>query len=442
MRFLTNSRLFGLLALLTLTRAEQNGTEAETDTPYFTIESSAATVYYDLKGGNTCSNIFGGNWSVVTGMTGPDATPPACEWTRGKSLTELDKVTPIAMNNLLVDNDLLNWCGRIVNVYKADGTPYVMDSGPFFIWDGCEYCGKDDIIDMSAEAIIGLQDQIPQSNSGCDNPQGLRVEVTNDYYWKLQYGGNVIEDPTEADKGSGTFGGPVPTAVTTQGVGSIDWNNPTATEAQSQQVSSATAAISTSSPVVGVSSLTSGAVSLSQTGAGDVPIGMPTSIPQSLSSSVPSTSSGGIESPIVSISQSATTEVESSIGSTAIPSAQSSSASGVVGGAATSNSSLFGVNAFASDTGVSSVPTSAQSAPVASSSSVASGNAVPSASGQLDMEIPGSEEADCEKGTYSCNGLQLRICGDIQSGSSKIGWIPTGQCPTQCEAECGVNMCN
>ncbi|WWC94370.1 hypothetical protein V866_001212 [Kwoniella sp. B9012] len=442
MRFSLYSRLFGLLALLTSTEAEQNGTGAGTDTPYFTIDSSAATVYYDLKGGNTCSNIFGENWSVVTGMTGPEATAPACEWTRGKSLTELDLVTPIAMNNLLIDNDLLNWCGRIVNVYKADGTPYVMDSGPFFIWDGCENCGKDDIIDMSAEAIIGLQDQIPQSNSGCDNPRGLRVEVTNDYYWKLQYGGNVVENPTEADKGSGTFAGPIPTAVTTTGVGSIDWNNPTATQAQSRQVSSATAAILTTSPGAGVSSLASVAVSHSQTGAGNVPTGLPTSIPQGISSSVPSSSSGGMPSPGVSISQSATTEVRSSIGSTAIPSAQSSSASGVVGGATTSNGSLPGVNAFASDTGVPLVPTSAQSAPVASSSSVANGIAGPSASGQLGMEIPGSEEAGCEKGTYSCNGLQLRICGDIQSGSSKIGWIPTGQCPTQCEADCGVIMCN
>ncbi|WVQ67486.1 uncharacterized protein L199_005686 [Kwoniella botswanensis] len=442
MRPSSYSRLFGLLTLLTSTRAEQNGTGSGTETPYFTIESSAATVYYDLKGGNTCSNIFGENWSVATGMTGPEATAPACEWTRGKSLTELDMVTPIAMNNLLIDNDLLNWCGRIVNVYKADGIPYVMDSGPFFIWDGCENCGKDDIIDMSAEAIIGLQDQIPQSNSGCDNPQGLRIEVTNDYYWKLQYGGNVIENPTEADKGSGTFAGPIPTAVTTSGVGSIDWNNPTATQAQSQQVSSATAAILTSSPGAGVSSPTSGAVGHSQTGVGNVPTGMPASVPQSISSSVPNSSSGGVPSPIVSVSLSATTEVRSSDGTTAIPSAQPSSVSGFVGGAATSNGSLPGVNAFASNAGIPSIPTSPQTASVASISSVASGNTVPSASGQLGIELPGSEEADCDKGTYSCNDLQLRICGDIQSGSSRIGWIPTGQCPTQCEADCGVIMCN
>nr|XP_018262676.1 uncharacterized protein I303_04155 [Kwoniella dejecticola CBS 10117]OBR84834.1 hypothetical protein I303_04155 [Kwoniella dejecticola CBS 10117] len=429
-----NKSLLAVLGLLALTSAAPTGEQ-----PYFSIEKSAATVYYDMTNTDACGAVFGNNWSVTTGMTGPNAQPPACEWTRGKTLSEIGSATPIAFNHLLVDNDLLNWCGRIVNIYKADGTQYTMNGEPFFIWDGCGDCAIKDRVDLSSEALIGLQDH-STGTSGCDNPEGLRVEVTNDYHWKLLDGGEVNENPTEADRGTGTFVGPIPTAVTHSGPSAAGGASATAAGAggasSPTQVLPLTSAAAATDTLNGAASIVTSVPAISSVLASV----QPTSIPPQVSASAPlgATTAPGSLPPVGS-------------GSATLPGGYGPPSS-IPAGILTS-APVPGVNAFAegsdSSSSASAQATDAASASVGStvlgsaandvasaatsvippvgSLDVGDGNATSSDSAGVGSEIPNSEESDCEPGTYSCNGLELRICGNIQAGTAKVGKLLTSR---------------
>nr|XP_019007467.1 uncharacterized protein I206_07725 [Kwoniella pini CBS 10737]OCF46248.1 hypothetical protein I206_07725 [Kwoniella pini CBS 10737] len=414
---ISNGLLFGLVGVLTFARAAPTR-----EPPYFTLESAEATVYYDLTGQDACANTFGPNWSETTGNTGPNARPPACETTRAKTLSDMDLVTAIAFNDFLVDNDLLNWCGRIVNVYRPDGTPYTLESGPFFIWDGCGNCHNRSIIDLSSEALIGLQEHA-NGTSGCDNPQGLRVEVTNDYYWKLKDGGEVNENPTEADRGTGTFVGPIPTDTTHSGPNS---DFPTATWA-----GSATGQSSAGSAITSVSSNTAMSVS---TGLADTYASATTSqLSGGLNAAVPTTteSQHGASNGIYNNAGTFTTSMTNSV-----PASQTiaGSANTLVAGAkdfaegADTGDSLDNQAASATSESVGSSGSITDSSnlanatdPVSSTNTENDGISGSNSSDQVGSQIPNSEECECDPGTYTCEGLELRICGNIQAGTTKVG---------------------
>ncbi|WWC88962.1 uncharacterized protein L201_003877 [Kwoniella dendrophila CBS 6074] len=433
------------------------------ETPYYTLDDVTGTVYYDINDSPECGKNFGDpKWSQTTGMTGPNAAPPICEYVRGKSLSEIGKGTPVAMNFLLVDNDLVNWCGRIVNVYKQNGEPYVLDSGPFYIWDGCGNCATEKKIDFSAEALIGLQDQT-SSGIPCDNAKGLKVEVTNQYHWKLAEGGQVNENPTEKDNGSGQYTDPIPSVTTTMGVPPAYSKGGSGSGSGSSQVGGSTNTAVVPGLTTTSSSGSYGSTSLSSpaagTGVADVNNGgYPASAPGSQASGsgpvagastpnqgipTPSTALPGISSPVGVAGTQA-----SPAGYDTAATSPTAVASAVAGGSAAS-SPAAGDSTYVPAGKAPSVPIGAgisATAAVGASAGAGAGtsaslpgvNALASPSVPVTpvaniqthrgTQITGAQEADCKLGQPKCESGQNRICSYFESGSQKIGWIPAGTC--------------
>ncbi|WVW84304.1 hypothetical protein I302_106338 [Kwoniella bestiolae CBS 10118] len=432
------------------------------------LQDALGTVYYDGEwhtNGDPCAGTKGGQ-----GWSDTQIGTPGCEQ-HGPLQASLKTNRIVALNETLMEGDLSAWCGKEVKIFQ--GEEEVVFDEPLVLWDTCLECSTSVRVDFGVGPFMKVNPQ------GCteqdNNAPGLTVRVVDNQIWEpaqastshtptpastLYTGGIYNWSPNGGHCTVNPWGAvisgnaaanrnfPPPIWLSPQGGTPV----PCGGDAGAAGVTAtATAGVGFNTGIVSASE----APSLAPTGVQSVPYttssvpaatvatGPPTSIPGTEQSSVidgyPVHSASGLPTGVAANASSATaippggtasTGTGSSAGiPTSIPSALSSIGAGA-------GASLPGINAFAS------APSGGSVASSASAGSMAGATAAAAASGQAAQEIPGSEEADCEKGTYSCDGLNLRICGDIQSGTNRIGWIPTGQCPTQCEADCGVIMCN
>ncbi|WVQ99744.1 hypothetical protein IAU59_006886 [Kwoniella sp. CBS 9459] len=387
---------------------------------YLSIDNVKATVYYDLVSGGKCDAVHGAGWGLVHGNN-----PSACEAARGSTYVKEGVANAVAMNRNFVDRDLVDFCGRIVKVYKPNGEEYKLPNGlPFFIWDGCEHCATEERIDLGAEAIADLQDVGTDSGgnpTGCDNPLGLKVEIMNEYFWQLEPHGVVNESPGPVADPNAVYPLPTPTKNQPNGLPSEYRNLPPGVSAPVQTGANASA---------------------SAGGGGQAPnsygTGQATSMSSTASSVDPSVSStggsagGGGNSSNGTSSGSASSGTAGAESSTyAPPPVVPTGSPGIV--AVADGSPGTGATA-PSSTQTSSSSASAPGSAVPSAPPV-SGNGTTNSDGSVASQSQG-QKADCEAGEFMCEGLQLKVCNFIQPGMPDLGWVDHVTCQTVCDVEC------
>ncbi|KAK8864722.1 hypothetical protein IAR55_001978 [Kwoniella newhampshirensis] len=155
----------------------------------YILENTEATLYYDNTPGDRCA---GRGQSSFTGGNGV----PNCEQ-NGPSLAALDTGRVVAMNRTLVQLDRNAWCGKEVKIYQNDRE--VAFDETLVLWDVCEACASNHIIDMSVDAYLKLMDQGSCMANHGNNPVGLRVEVTDNQIWEPSPGSETYS-PLPATK--------------------------------------------------------------------------------------------------------------------------------------------------------------------------------------------------------------------------------------------------
>ncbi|OCF43028.1 hypothetical protein I317_03121 [Kwoniella heveanensis CBS 569] len=430
MKGLFAASLFGLAAWL---GPVQVAAEAGV---YLTIEGVKGTVYYDLVSGGKCDARFGAGWGLVHGDN-----PSACEAARASSYVKEGVANAVAMNRNFVDRDLVDFCGRIVKVYKPNGEEYKLPNGlPFFIWDGCEDCAKEERIDLGADAIADLQDVGTDGDSnpsGCDNPLNLKVEIMNEYFWQLEPHGVVNESPGPVADPNAVY--PVPTPADYQPNGlPAEYRNLPPGVATSPPVSNSTAkATATATSVGGSASASehaagpaSGSSATASSASGQPPVHSGYSA--SASAPIVPSGSGSVSGPPVSVPSAL--RPSSIPGGTGVQSASSQAV------AAASSSSSPGIVAIgASGTASSASSSTAASSTAASVSSSTNTNTSSNSTSNVDSSEAFQalgDKADCEAGSFMCEGLQLKVCNFIQPGVPDLGWVDHVTCQTVCDVEC------
>ncbi|OXG17597.1 hypothetical protein C367_05089 [Cryptococcus neoformans Ze90-1] len=356
----------------------------------YELQGATGTVYYDYDWENTgdqCAARFGAGWaSDQTGY-------PGCEQ-NGPTQTDLKTNRIVAMNQTWMEPDKSAWCGKEVKVFKEDGIELVYDE-PLVLWDTCAECAVHLKIDFGVGPYILLDSE------GCGttavNPSGLIVQVVDNQIWAPAPGSDSYS-PTSASTlytgglynfpSSGTLSNPWGATISGDAAGdpvviaTADGQG-VAPTGRDNEVVSVTATATSGAMGTAMRAATSAGVSSEQN----------TSPPEATSgfswSSVPVTSAlfASDEESIVSVQTSATT--------------------------------TFATAAVLS---VTSVPLDGSSDAVAVQSALSTGP----------ITCTDNEGTEYNAGDHICEGYQLMICANTQSGSSAVNWIVQNTCPSRC----------
>ncbi|WVF71117.1 hypothetical protein IAT40_005914 [Kwoniella sp. CBS 6097] len=395
---------------------------------YLSIDNVKGTVYYDLVTGGKCDARFGPGWGLTHGNHSS-----ACEAARGSNFIQQGVANAVAMNRNFVDRDLVDFCGRIVKVYKPNGEEYrLAPDKPFFIWDGCEDCAKEERIDLGADAIADLQSvgtDNPGQPSGCDNPLGLRVEIMNEYFWQLEPHGVVNESPDPVADPNAVYPVPTPADYQKNGLPAEYQKLPPGVSAPPVE-SGASASASASA-----TGQASSAYGYSSSAPASVPSAPSVSAPSAPSISAPSVPANS--APSFPLSGAPLSAPSIPIGSTpGFPPVSTGAPGGY--GPGTGYGSATG--AASSGGGAFNQPSASSSAPAivaVGTSGSASATATATAAGNSTEAFQAmGQKADCEAGEFMCEGLQLKVCNFIQPGMPDLGWVNHVTCATVCDVEC------
>ncbi|ORX38081.1 hypothetical protein BD324DRAFT_421166 [Kockovaella imperatae] len=160
----------------------------------FEKQGTSATVYYDLTNSFCTSEdsiTGGGQWAL-----GPNNQPTKCAPNAGyRSPAQIGSNSIVAFNQDLVWANRAKWCGKQVQIFDASGKEIHGPDGPFYIWDSCENCAKDDHIDLSAEAWSALGGECT-----VNNPSGISYKVldTNIKQWRPDSPAGDNPDPVSS----------------------------------------------------------------------------------------------------------------------------------------------------------------------------------------------------------------------------------------------------
>ncbi|WWD16962.1 hypothetical protein CI109_101394 [Kwoniella shandongensis] len=374
--FNTSLSLFALMAFVLPSLA---------DSSIFTKTDAKMTFYYDVEetssGQEACGSTAGdpvqAGWATSSGI---NTGIPYCEKVRGYSLNQIGTGRIVAFDATAIAEDPEKWCGREVQIYKADGSKFEYSAGPLYIWDGCAACaGGGAILDLSAPTFV----EVNGGTCGGTNPSGLTYEVLDNY----------IVDPSVGLGGS---------AATSDAESTTDSTVLGFTSSPSEVLSTSSAgSSSTPSPIVSVAS---SSVESSSEQATPVPtrtirysssLGWPTSVASNLRLAADYVTSG-----------SATVEGASSSSNDQTTSTQSADASSST---QDSSADLTPDTEFVSSTSAFEV----EPAPTSSSES-----------------SPDLSDGDCIFGAWQCNGLELRVC-NYQS-TSELAWESIYTCSSVC----------
>ncbi|KAK1923963.1 hypothetical protein DB88DRAFT_540051 [Papiliotrema laurentii] len=185
------TRLASLFALMALTP-----TLSYASSVIYEITGAHATVYYDLTnelcGDTAAGDPFPADWAL-----GINGGYPYCQGQSAKTLNDLGTNRIVAINQNLVWGDPAEYCGKEVQIVQADGTVLDFPEGPLFIWDSCEACASNPIVDVSAKVFT----QLKGGSCAGNNPGGLTVRVLDNNIWAANSGGGDIQ-PKPSSSGS------------------------------------------------------------------------------------------------------------------------------------------------------------------------------------------------------------------------------------------------
>lgn len=104
--------------------------------------TAGGTYYYDLK--TTCPQDR--PYAENNGFPACTSNNPAF-W---QTLAQLGSNNVIAIDNNVLQSNRARYCGKLVRVYRPDGSQVsAPDGGNFFVWDGCAACIGGGRIDFS-----------------------------------------------------------------------------------------------------------------------------------------------------------------------------------------------------------------------------------------------------------------------------------------------------
>ncbi|KAK8864723.1 hypothetical protein IAR55_001979 [Kwoniella newhampshirensis] len=357
----------------------------------FTKQDATMTFYYDISEassgheacGATPSDPVTAGWATASGI---NAGVPFCERVRGYSLDKIGTDNIVAFDATAVQADPEKWCGREVQIYKADGSKFENSGGPLYIWDGCAACaGGGAKLDLSAPTFV----EIKGGTCSGTNPTGLSYEVLDNY---------IVEPSVGLGAGAGAAGGASATAAgaatPTAGTGSTP----------SSEVGFTTSA---GSPPI-LSSIGSVVSSSDETTSEQVAAAPTRTIRYSSSFGRP-TSSSSSNTGMPGIAAAAYVDPDSS-------SVESPSAS-LKDDISTTSSDVEALTATDVPTTTTSMTDSASTPASTAPTSVATTSAL--------------YGDDCTFGDWQCTGLQLRVC-NYQS-TSELAWETIETCKSVCQ---------
>lgn len=302
------------------------------------------------------------------------------------------------MNQTWMEGDKSAWCGKEVKVFKEDGTELVYDE-PLVLWDTCAECAIHVKIDFGVGPYVLLDSE--DCGTTAMNPTGLTVQVVDNQIWAPAPGSDSYS-PTSASTlyTGGLYNFP------SSGTLSKPWGATISGDAAGDPVVIATADGQGVAPTGG--DIEDVSVTATATGLAKSATGAATS--------------AGMSSAKITSQPEATSDLSTS--STPITSAW-----------------------FASDeVSVTAIITSAAAAVLSVTSAALDQTsdvvALQSVSSTESITCTDNEGTGYNAGDHICEGNQLMICANTQSGSSAVNWVVQNTCPSRCLVCDTTIVCN
>ena len=104
---------------------------------------ASGTWYYDVRDACGKQQETDGYPECASFTAGPDQ----------QTLRQTGSNNAIAINSDLVGGDRTKYCGKKIHVYHYGNEVSAPDGGDWFVWDGCDACRQNTIIDFSASGL-------------------------------------------------------------------------------------------------------------------------------------------------------------------------------------------------------------------------------------------------------------------------------------------------